>query len=142
MREAPAASLAVNVDGVPYAAFTAPAFMGAGMMLILASDMAAHGRGLGQAVQTDGSASLLFVGAVNPSKPLMTSRLTLQGQVSPSVLGDREAFLACRPESELYIDFGDMKLYRLALTNAHLVAGFGRAVSFDPAMLAKPADQA
>ena len=90
---------------------------------------------MGRALAAGGAASLLFSGDVNSKQPLKTARLTVQGTVLPPSDQDRAAYLAARPESALYIDFGDMKLYRLALTSAHLVAGFGRAVTLDPAMI-------
>lgn len=132
MQDASSAALAVIVDGLPYAAFTAPALADDGAPLILASDLSAHGRALGAALAEGGAASLMYAATVNPDQPLAASRLTLQGDVIPSVDGDRDAYLAVRPESALYINFGDMRLYRLALTGAHLVAGFGRAVTLDP----------
>ena len=135
MQEALSATLAVAVDGEPYAAFTAPALGADGAPLVLASDLSAHGRGLGAAMAVGGAASLLFSGVVNPRQPLKTARLTVQGTVLLSLDRDRAAYLAARPESLLYIDFGDMKLYRLALTSAHLAAGFGRAVTLDPEMI-------
>jgi heme iron utilization protein len=66
---------------------------------------------------------------------LKTARLTVQGTVRSPLEQDRAVYVAARPESAFYIDFGDMKLYRLALTSAHLVAGFGRAVMLDPGMI-------
>ncbi len=136
IRDAASAALAVTAaDGAPYAAFTAPAISEDGAPLILASDLSAHGRALGAALAEGGSASLLYADTVNPAEPLKTARLTVQGAVVSAEPGDREAFLAARPESELYIDFGDMRIYRLRLTSAHLVAGFGRAVALDPSQI-------
>ena len=135
MQEAASATLAVVIDGKPYAAFTAPALGYDGAPLILASDLSAHGRALGGVLSDAGIVSLLFSGDINPKQPLKTARLTVQGTAVPPMEQDRAAYLAARPESALYIDFGDMKLYRLALTSAHLVAGFGRAVTLDPAMI-------
>ena len=135
MRNAVSATLAVVFEGEPYAAFTAPALAKDGAPLILASDLSAHGRAIGTAQTSGGAASLLFAGEVNPKQPLKTARLTVQGRVEAALPDDRLAYLSARPESALYIDFGDMKLYRLALTSAHLVAGFGRAVAIAPALL-------
>lgn len=129
MAEAPAATLAViDADGLPYAALTAPALAPDGAPLVLASDLAAHGR----ALRGDGRASLLFAGAVDPAKPLAAARLTVKGRAAPAQAGDREAYLARRPDAALYIDFGDMRLYRIAPTSAQLVAGFGRAAALPP----------
>lgn len=132
MAEAPAATLAViDRDGLPYAALTAPALAEDGTPLVLASDLAAHGR----ALQADGRASLLFAGDVDGSKPLTTSRLTVKGMAEPATPDDRAAYLARRPDAELYIDFGDMRLYRIVPSGAQLVAGFGRAVALTPEAL-------
>lgn len=127
MAETPGASLAVIAeDGMPYAALTAPARVTDGAPLTIASDLAVHGR----ALRADGRASLLFVGAVDPAKPLTTARFAVVGTAQPAEAGDREAYLARRPDAELYIDFGDMRLYRIAPIGGQLVAGFGRAVKF------------
>ena len=130
MAEAPAATLGVITDdGMPYAALTAPARAQDGTPLTLASDLAAHGR----ALRGDGRASLLFAGAVDPDNALTTSRLTVIGQAEPAPAGDRDAYLARRPDAALYFDFGDMQLYRIRPTGGQLVAGFGRAVRFSAA---------
>lgn len=139
MHEASAAALAVISDGVPYAAFTAPALADDGAPLVLASDLSAHGRALNAALVEGDAASLMYAGPVNPDQPLATARLTVQGVVRASIDEDRIAYLNARPESALYIDFGDMRLYRLALSGAHLVAGFGRAVTLDPVALLRSA---
>lgn len=132
MAEAAAATLAViDADGAPYAALTAPAFAADGSPVLLASDLSAHGR----ALAGDGRASLLFAAAVKPERPLAGARLTLQCRASPAGGEDRDAYLARRPEAARFVDFGDMRLYRLEIATAHLVAGFGRAVSIDPAAL-------
>lgn len=134
MAEADAATLAVIDDvGLPYAALTAHAVAADGTPLVLTSALAAHGR----ALAADGRASLLIAAAIDPSQPLAGSRLTIQGTAAPAVAGDRERYLARRPDAELYIDFGDMILRRIAPERLVLIVGFGRAVGLPPAMLAE-----
>lgn len=126
MAEASTATLAViDGHGLPYAALTAPGLTDDGVPLVLASDLAAHGR----ALRDDGRASLLYAGQVDPTGPLKTARLTIQGRAATALPEDRAAYLARRPDAELYIDFGDMQLYRVEPSRAQLVAGFGRAVA-------------
>lgn len=130
--EAATAALAVvDAADMPYGAMTAPAQAADGAILILASDLAAHG----QALARDGRASLLFQEAADPARPLTAARLAVQGVAGPAAPGDRDAFLARRPEAARFIDFGDMRLYRMPVRSAHLVAGFGRAVEIPPEML-------
>jgi hypothetical protein len=43
------------------------------------------------------------------------------------------AYLRRQPEAEMFAGFADFALYRIALTRAHLVAGFGRIVDLKPA---------
>ena len=131
LAKADAAMLAVVADGSPYAALTAHAVAGDGAPLILTSALGAHGR----ALSDDGRASLLLAGPVDPSKPLAGPRLTIVGRAEPAVDGDREAYLARRPEAELFIDFGDMTLHRVQPESLQLIVGFGRAVSLPPEAL-------
>lgn len=124
-----AASLAaLGGEGAPCIALTAPALAEDGAPLILASDLSAHG----QALRSDGRSSLLYAAAVDGRQPLATARVSLAGLAAPARPADRDAYLARRPEAELYIDFGDMRLYRFAPARCHLVAGFGRAVFLPP----------
>ncbi len=132
MAAADAAALAViQPSGAPYTALTTPALAPDGAPLVLASDLSAHG----EALAADGRASLLFWDAIDPAEPLRAARLTVAGRAGPATPEDRSAYLARRPAAHAYIDFGDMRLYRIGLESAHLVAGFGRAVALPTAML-------
>lgn len=136
MAETAGATLAVvDEHGAPYAALTAPAFARDGAPLVLASNLAAHGR----ALRDDGRAGLLFAADVKPERPLTGARLSLQGQAVEATADDRADYLERRPEAAQFIDFGDMRLYRIELQKAHLVAGFGRAVLLEPAELLRTA---
>jgi putative heme iron utilization protein len=91
--------------------------------LLLLSDLALHGK----AIAADNRVSLLFDGTAGLEQPLTGPRVTLLGRASPS--DDprlRRRFLARHPDAALYADFGDFRLYRVALERTHLVGGFGK----------------
>ena len=44
----------------------------------------------------------------------------------------RRRYLARQPEAEMFVDFPDFAFYRIVITGAHLVAGFGRIVDLKP----------
>ena len=128
------ASLAVvGSDGAPIVALTSPVLLPNGAMLVLVSSLSAHGK----ALSANSQAGLLFTGVEDLKDPMKTPRLTIQGSSVKATLDERAFFLQSRPEAELYIDFSDMQLYRIDLKNAHLVVGFGRAVSLSPGCLAQ-----
>lgn len=128
------ASLAVVCsDGAPIVALTSPVMLPNGAMLVLVSSLSAHGK----ALSANSQAGLLFTGVEDLTDPMKTPRLTVQGSAVKATLDERAFFLQSRPEAELYIDFSDMQLYRIDLKNAHLVVGFGRAVSLSPGCLAR-----
>ncbi|MGZ0188162.1 MAG: hypothetical protein ACKVH0_09190 [Alphaproteobacteria bacterium] len=132
MAESVTATLAViGLDDLPYTALTPPGLTADGQLLVLASDLSVHGK----ALKADGRLSLLFTGAIDPDHPLTAPRLTISGRAVLAEPSDRESYLACQPSAALYFDFGDMQLYLIKMVSAHLVAGFGRAVSIPPVML-------
>jgi putative heme iron utilization protein len=45
---------------------------------------------------------------------------------------DRRRYLARQPEAEMFTGFADFAFYRMEVSAAHLVAGFGRIVDFKP----------
>ena len=45
---------------------------------------------------------------------------------------DRRRYLARQPEAEMFAGFADFAFYRIAISAAHLVAGFGRIVDLKP----------
>jgi putative heme iron utilization protein len=47
----------------------------------------------------------------------------------------RRRYLARQPEAEMFVGFGDFGFYKIELSGAHLVAGFGRIVDLKPADL-------
>ncbi len=111
--------------------------------LLLLSDLADHSRN----IAGDNRIALLFTGRREPPPPggpddseyaaLASNPLT---RPRVSVMGHAEAsddprlmarFLARHPSAAPYAGFADFRLYRLAITRAHLVAGFGKVRGFD-----------
>jgi putative heme iron utilization protein len=67
----------------------------------------------------------------------------LMGKVALADDADaRRRYLERQPEAEMFAGFADFAFYRLALTGAHLVAGFGRIVDLKPADILTPVDDA
>lgn len=111
-------------DGAwPYASLVAAACDFDASPLLLLSDLAVHARNLAH----DPRASLLFNGTGESDDPLAGGRVTLLGRLRLAPSAECLArFLRRHPTAELYAGFKDFRLYRMDLTRAHLVAGFGR----------------
>ncbi|WP_421996903.1 HugZ family protein [Reyranella sp.] len=91
--------------------------------VLLLSDLAEHAK----AIAADPRVSLLFDGTQGLDQPLTGPRVTLLGRAEQS--DDprlRARYLARHPDAEMYAGFKDFRFYRVAVTRAHLVAGFGR----------------
>jgi putative heme iron utilization protein len=107
----------------PFVSLIVPALDARGHPLLLLSDLSDHAKNL----TGDSKVSLLFDGTDGRKEPLTGPRVTLMGEVV--VTGeapDRDAYLAARPEAELYAGFGDFRFYRMTIREALLVAGFGK----------------
>jgi putative heme iron utilization protein len=103
--------------------------------LLLISALAEHTKNLAQ----DPHASLLFDGTQGLENPLTGARVTVLGVLQPD--DDRvrlRRFVARQPSAALYAGFKDFRLYRMQVTRAHLVAGFGRIDWIDAAALLGP----
>jgi putative heme iron utilization protein len=74
-------------------------------------------------------------------EPLENARLSLTGTIArsddPAL---RRRFLSRHPSASQYADFADFAVWRLEVTGAHLVAGFGRIVELAPADVAIKVD--
>lgn len=118
------ASLATSLEGHPYASLVIFAVDQAGHPLLLLSDLAEHTANL----RGDPRASLLLDGTQGLSERLTGPRLSLIGEVA-KILEEREAlvqrFISYHPSAAFYAGFKDFNLYRMSLSRAHLVAGFG-----------------
>lgn len=150
MRGVDRAVLATSLEGWPYASLVLVAQDDDGTPLLLLSDLAEHARNL----RREPRASLLFDGTSGLDEPLTGPRVTVLGEArlgearlgaveGGSEPGDearrRERFLARHPSARRYAGFGDFRLWRLAVTRAHLVAGFGRIHWIEGSRLLAPA---
>ena len=125
LRRADRAVLATRLgpEGWPYASLVLLAVDHDGAPLLLLSDLAEHSR----ALAADPRLSLLIDATVGLDDPLTGPRLTLLGTAARTTLKHHgRRFLARHPAAELYAGFADFHLYRVAVSRAHLVAGFGR----------------
>jgi putative heme iron utilization protein len=90
--------------------------------LMMLSDLADHTTNL----KRNPHASLLLDGD-HHAETLASQRVSVQGRVAVvngQALIDR--FVARHPEAAIYASFKDFNLYRLHVTRAHLIGGFGR----------------
>jgi putative heme iron utilization protein len=109
--------------GAPYASLVLVALDHDASPLLLVSTLADHTRNLA----ADPRVSLLFDGTAGLDEPLTGPRVSVQGQArrtdDPRHSG---RYLARHPGAALYAGFKDFAFYRVEVTRAHLVAGFGR----------------
>ena len=90
--------------------------------LMMLSDLADHTTNL----KRNPHASLLLDGD-HHAETLASQRVSVQGRVA--VVNDKaliDRFIARHPEAAIYASFKDFNLYRLHVTRAHLIGGFGR----------------
>ena len=120
--------------GAPMVTRIAVARDAQGQPLTLISTLSQHTKAL-----TKTPACSLLVGEPGPrGDPLTHPRLTLQCQAhfidraSAEHRDLRALYLAQHPKAKLYIDFGDFRLVRLAVTQAFLNGGFGKAYVLTP----------
>jgi putative heme iron utilization protein len=117
--------------GGPYASLVGIASDFAGAPLLLLSTLARHTRNLA----ADSRASILLA-AEGAADPLADPRVSLQGRLLRTEdPADRRRYLARHPEAAGYAGFADFGVFRLEVSGAHLVAGFGRIVDLAPAAI-------
>jgi len=123
LRESGKGALAtLSSDGAPYASLVSVATAMDGAPILLLSRLARHTAH----IAADPRASLLLEDA-SPRDPLEGARISLSGTLSPAedpALARR--FLARHPAAASYAGFADFGFFRMVLSGAHLVAGFGR----------------
>ena len=91
--------------------------------LLLMSDLAEHSKNLAR----NPRASLLVDGTAGRDDPLTGARATILGEIRPdSDPALLERFVRRHPTAATYAGFKDFRLYRMTVSRAHLVAGFGR----------------
>ena len=130
----------LDAGGAPFASLVTTATTAAGEPILLLSRLAMHTKNLGR----DPRASLLLIAPRGEGgDPLAGARLSVSGEVvgddSPAT---RRRFLARHEEAAAYAGFADFAFYRLAVREAHLVAGFGRIVDITAADLLVDCDDA
>ena len=114
---------AMEATGWPYASLVLVAADQDGTPLLLLSDLAVHSRN----IAADPRVALLFDGTGDRVDPLTGPRVTVLGTAEAATAPRQQArFLARHPGAALYAGFADFKLYRIAVSRAHMVAGFGR----------------
>src|SRR2546421_711980 len=126
MREARSGALATLMAGAgdPYCSLVNVASAADGAPLLLISRLAVHTKN----ILADPRASLML-DERKAGDPLEGARVMLMG--TAVVADDPEArrrYLDRQPEAPTFAGFGDFAFYRMVLTAAHLVAGFGRIV--------------
>ncbi|MGZ3411033.1 MAG: HugZ family pyridoxamine 5'-phosphate oxidase [Xanthobacteraceae bacterium] len=116
-------------SGDPYCSLVNVATLADGAPLLLISRLAIHTRN----ILADGRVSLML-DERREGDPLRGARVMLTGVAA--LTDDPEArrrYLDRQPEAAEFADFGDFGFYRINVTGAHLVAGFGRIVDLKPA---------
>nr|WP_321984159.1 pyridoxamine 5'-phosphate oxidase family protein [uncultured Lichenicoccus sp.] len=144
LRSSRSASLATVADGTPFASLVTPATSCGLDLLMLVSGLSRHARHL----RSDPRCALLAAGDSDAANPQTIPRLTVTG-VAEAVQPDdpqgdllRDRWVRIHPYGALYAGFGDFTLWRLRPQAVHMVAGFGRAYSFDGRLLQPETDLA
>src|SRR4029078_5607576 len=126
LREARSGALATLMtdSGDPYCSLVNVATAADGSPLLLISKLAVHTKN----ILADARVSLML-GERKEGDPLQGARVMLMGRAERTDNeDDRRRYLAYQPEAEMFAGFGDFGFYRIGLSRAHLVAGFGRIV--------------
>jgi heme iron utilization protein len=109
--------------GAPYASLVLVAADHDASPLLLISKLADHTKN----IAADARVSLLFDGTAGLAEPLTGPRVSVQGTIAVTTEPRHRArFLARHPGAAMYADFKDFAFYRVSVTRAHLVAGFGK----------------
>ena len=109
--------------GWPYASLVLLAVDQTAAPLLLISDLAEHTKN----IRADPRVALLVDGTAGLADPLTGARASLLGQAVPCADASALArYVARHPSAAGYAGFRDFHLFRVTVTAAHLVAGFGR----------------
>ncbi|WP_300295512.1 DUF2470 domain-containing protein [Ferrovibrio sp.] len=109
--------------GQPYASLVLLACDLDAAPLLLVSTLAEHTKN----ILADNRVSLLCDGTTGFTEPLTGPRVTLLGFAEKTELPRHQTrFLARHPSAEGYAGFRDFAFYRVSVTRAHIVAGFGK----------------
>ena len=112
-------------EGGPYASLVTVATLPDGSPVLPLSTLAVHT----QHLMADPRCSLLL-DSDGKGDPLTHPRLTVTAMAVKATAEERAAwrsrFLRRHPKAELYVDFGDFSFWRLDLSAARVIGGFGR----------------
>jgi heme oxygenase (biliverdin-IX-beta and delta-forming) len=126
LREGRSGALATVMagSGDPYCSLVNVATARDGAPLLLLSTLALHTKN----ILADARVSLML-DERKDGDPLEGARMMLMGTlVATDDEAARTAYLRRHPDAEMFAGFGDFAFYRMEITRAHLVAGFGRIV--------------
>ncbi len=127
-RKAVLATTLAGDNPTPYASLVLVAFDHDATPLLLISTLAEHTRN----IAADARVSLLCDGTDGYAEPLTGPRATLLAEAALTTdPRHRARFLARHPGAAMYADFKDFAFYKLKVSRAHIVAGFGRIHWFD-----------
>jgi putative heme iron utilization protein len=130
LREGRSGALATLMPGTgdPYCSLVNVATAPDGAPLMLLSTLAIHTKNL----LADNRVSLML-DERKDGDPLEGARVMLMGSCSKNPDSSvPKMYLRRHPEAEMFAGFGDFAFYRIDITKAHLVAGFGRIVDLKP----------
>ena len=117
----------IGTGGAPFVSLVNLARYSQTSLVMLLSGLAQHTRNLLQ----DDRGSLLITSEIQPGvDPLTSARVTLSGRATRRSRNEDEAERACmlkrHPKAAMYAELGDFAIFKFEITEAHLVAGFGR----------------
>ena len=115
-------------SGGPYCSLVNVATLADGSPLLLISKLAVHTKNI-----LADTRIALMLDERKEGDPLQGARVMLTGSAEQT--GDPEArrrYLDRQPEAEMFAGFADFNFYKMIVTGAHLVAGFGRIVDIRP----------
>src|SRR5712692_4679091 len=114
-------------SGDPYCSLVNVASHGDGSPILLISRLALHT----QNILADSRVSLMLDERAE-GDPLEGARIMLAGRAEEVSQDDaplfRRRYLGAHPSAETFVDFKDFSFFRIRLSGAHLVAGFGRII--------------
>ncbi|MFM9842274.1 MAG: HugZ family protein [Dongiaceae bacterium] len=128
LRAADRAALATSLSAAayqawPYASLVLMTAATDGSPVLFISDLSEHAKN----IAADNRVSLLIDGTAGLKDPLTGPRVSILGRAVRADQADLKArFLARHPGAKIYAGFADFHVYRLEVTRAHFVAGFGR----------------
>jgi putative heme iron utilization protein len=123
LMEAVSGTLAsVQPDGAPYASMVTVATMPDASPILLLSRLARHTENIAAGPRVS-----LLLDERRAGDPLQGARVSISGKIAMTDDANaRRRFLARHLSADAYADFMDFSFWKIEMTGAHLVAGFGR----------------